>query len=217
MDEAVSRQRDRGTGELPAGVRYMPGYLSDAEQAKLYAEIQQVIAAAPLYVPTMPRSGRAFSVAMTNCGGLGWVSDAAGGYRYQSTHPVNGAAWPDLPERLSRIWFDAGGYVAPAEACLVNLYRARARLGSHADRDERDSEAPVVSVSLGDDAVFHVGGLRRQDPKVRLVLRSGDVVVLGGPARFAYHGIDRVISETSKLVAGGGRINLTLRRVNPPA
>ncbi len=96
---------------------------------------------------------------------------------------------------------------------MINYYPSGARMGSHRDADEDEPRAPVLSVSLGDDAVFHIGGPKRGDPKVRLTLRSGDVCVLGGPSRFAYHGIDRILSGTSALIPGGGRINLTLRRV----
>ena len=164
----------------------------------------------------MPRTGKPFSVRMTNCGPLGWVSDATGGYRYQATHPVTGEPWPPMPDCLVKLWDRVTGYPAPPEACLINYYAPSARMGSHRDEDEEDKAAPVVSISLGDDATFHVGGLRRSDPKQRLVLRSGDVFVLGGAARLAYHGIDRIHAGTSDLLAEGGRFNLTLRRVTAP-
>ena len=163
----------------------------------------------------MPRTGKPFSVRMTNCGPLGWVSDKAGGYRYQATHPATGCAWPPLPERLLRLWEDVAGFTRPPEACLINYYAGSAKMGSHRDEDEEDRAAPVVSISLGDDATFHVGGLKRNDPKQRMLLRSGDVVVLGGASRLAYHGIDRIHAGTSSLLAEGGRFNLTLRRVTP--
>ncbi len=177
--------------------------------------IADIVAAAPLYKPTLPRTGKPFSIRMTNCGSLGWVSDKAGGYRYQATHPETGLAWPAMPQALHDIWQAYSGFGAPPEACLINHYSAGTRLGSHVDRDEAEPAAPVVSISLGDDAVFHIGGPRRGDAKTRLVLRSGDVVVLGGGARFAHHGLDRIVPGTSALVPWGGRINLTLRRVNP--
>jgi alkylated DNA repair protein (DNA oxidative demethylase) len=197
------------------GAAHLSGYLSAAKQAALLSEVRAVVAAAPLFPPTMPRTGRPFSVRMTNCGALGWVSDATGGYRYQARHPVTGRPWPPMPTALVKIWTDVAGYPSPPEACLVNYYGAAARMGSHRDEDEEDKAAPVVSISLGDDATFHVGGLKRSDPKKRLVLRSGDVFVLAGPARLAYHGIDRIHAGTSDLLAEGGRINLTLRRVTP--
>lgn len=198
------------------GFRHLAGYLDREGQAALLALVRAVMAEAPLYCPTMPRTGRPFSVRMTNCGSLGWVSDKAGGYRYQPLHPLTGRPWPPMPALLLAIWEDVGLYPAPPEACLVNYYGSGARMGSHRDEDEQDTAAPVVSISLGDDATFHIGGLARSDPKRRLTLRSGDVVVLGGAARMAYHGVDRVHAGTSDLLAEGGRLNLTLRRVSPP-
>jgi alkylated DNA repair protein (DNA oxidative demethylase) len=199
----------------PAGWQHLAGYLSAGQQASLLAGIRAVISGAPLFAPTMPRTGRPFSVRMTNCGPLGWVSDATGGYRYQARHPVTGRPWPPMPTLLVKLWGSVTGYSAAPEACLVNYYAASAKMGSHRDEDEQDKAAPVVSISLGDEATFHVGGLRRSDPKQRLVLRSGDVFVLGGPARLAYHGIDRIHAGTSSLLPEGGRFNLTLRRVTP--
>lgn len=197
-----------------SGFRHLPSHLDAHTQADLVRAIEAVFAAAPLYRPTMPRTGRPFSVEMTNCGPLGWVSDRDGGYRYQATHPTSGRPWPPMPPRLEALWRElAPGHAAP-EACLVNHYRHGARLGSHVDADEADKTAPVISISLGADAIFHLGGLRRADPKTRLLLRSGDVVILGGEARLAYHGLDRILPGTSDLVTGGGRINLTLRRVD---
>lgn len=198
------------------GFLHYPGYLSAHEQATLLADIREVIAAAPFFTPRMPRSGRPFSVRMTNCGPLGWVSDTDGGYRYQSTHPETGAPWPPIPARLLRLWDDVAGYRAPPEACLVNYYGAGARMGLHKDADEDDLAAPVVSVSLGDTAIFRLGGARRRDPTTSLTLASGDVVVLAGTSRAAYHGIDRVIAGSGDMLDEGGRINLTLRRVSVP-
>lgn len=201
----------------PQGFRHLKGYLNRGQQAQLLAAVEDMASKAPFYTPTMPNSGKPLSVRMTNCGPLGWVSDKQGGYRYQATHPVTGAPWPAMPEMLLAIWDELAGYPVPPEACLINHYGEGSRLGSHIDADEEDTNAPVVSVSIGDDAVFHVGGLTRAAPKQRMTLESGDVVVLGGAARRAYHGIDRIISGTSTLVSGGGRINLTLRRVTKPA
>ena len=197
---------------FPNGFLHIPAALDQARQERLAALVDGVIQRAPLYAPTMPGSGRPFSVRMTNCGPLGWVSDAAG-YRYQPTHPVTGAPWPEMPEMLIELWRQHAQWPAPPEACLVNHYTAGTRLGSHRDQDEEDLEAPVLSISLGADAVFHVGGPKRADPKCRVTLRSGDVVVLAGASRRAFHGIDRILADTSALLTGGGRINLTLRRV----
>ena len=206
---------DRPITELD-GFCHLRAYLDAAQQRELTNLIRAVIAEAPLYVPTMPRTGKPFSVRMTNCGPLGWVSDKAGGYRYQPTHPVTGAPWPAIPLVLVDIWSDVARYPAQPEACLINLYGPAAKMGSHRDEDEQDVTAPVVSISLGDDATFHIGGLQRSGPKRRLVLKSGDVVVLGGASRMAYHGIDRVYPGTSSLLPDGGRFNLTLRRVTCP-
>jgi len=202
-----------------AGYRYIEGCLKIAAQQHLFEEIRRILASAPLFTPTMPRSGKPFSVAMTNCGLLGWVSDKEHGYRYQPTHPETGEKWPEIPETLVALWDDLAGGAAPPEACLINYYNAAARMGLHRDEDEEDFSAPVVSVSLGDTALFRIGGLKRKDPTRSLELKSGDVVVLGGDARLAYHGVDRIRPGTSDLLAehfpGGGRINLTLRRVTP--
>jgi DNA oxidative demethylase len=200
----------------PDGFRRIRKALSPAEQRRLVKAIADIADAAPFYQPSMPKTGRPFSVRMTNAGPLGWVSDKSGGYRYQPLHPLTGAPWPAIPKILLQVWRDFADYTSPPEACLINHYEARARMGSHQDRDEQDLAAPVVSISLGDDAMFHVGGLKRDDPKERIRLQSGDVVVLGKAARLAYHGIDRVFAGSSSLLPGGGRINLTLRRVRPP-
>jgi DNA oxidative demethylase len=197
---------------LPEGFRHMPGHFDAPQQRALMVGIRDAIATAPLYTPAMPRTGKPFSVAMTNCGPLGWVSDK-GGYRYQAAHPHTGRPWPPIPRLLIALWNEVSGFPAGPEACLVNHYVVGAKLGSHADTDEETYDAPVVSVSLGDAATFHVGGLKRSDPKVRLRLESGDVVILGGKSRLAYHGIDRIFAGTSDLLAEGGRLNLTLRRV----
>jgi DNA oxidative demethylase len=209
----ASNTSQQATVTVPAGFRILAGALSVAAQKALLIESQRIMLAAPLFQPTMPRTGKPFSVMMTNCGRLGWVSDKEGGYRYQPTHLVTGSVWPPMPQVLLDLWTDLAGCTGLPEACLINYYPAAAKMGSHQDRDENEPRAPVLSVSLGDDAVFHVGGLRRTDPKVRMTLRSGDVCLLSGPARFAFHGIDRVLAGTSDLIPGGGRLNLTLRRV----
>jgi alkylated DNA repair protein (DNA oxidative demethylase) len=166
---------------------------------------------APFYRPQMPISGKPFSVEETNFGPLGWVSDKSG-YRYQPCHPVTNKTWPTMPKALAELWEEIAAS-APAQCCLVNFYRAGARMGLHQDKDEQARTAPVVSVSLGDDAVFRIGGTARRGPTKSLKLSSGDVVMFGGPARLAYHGIDRILPNSSTLIPGGGRINLTLRRV----
>ncbi|HKA64972.1 MAG TPA: alpha-ketoglutarate-dependent dioxygenase AlkB [Methyloceanibacter sp.] len=206
--------RSRGIG---VALEYLPRKLKDAEQARLLDEMRAAMEEAPLFTPTMPRSGKPMSVRMTNCGPLGWVTDKERGYRYQATHPVTGKPWPAMPEALLDLWREVAGYPAAPEACLVNYYSGDAKMGLHQDKDEEDFAAPVVSVSLGDSAIFRVGGLARKDPTQALELKSGDVVVLGGDDRLAYHGIDRILSGTSGLLPEGGRLNLTLRRVTKPA
>lgn len=198
-------------------LRHFPNKLNGRAQAALLREVEAVIAAAPLFVPRMPRSGRPMSVRMTNAGPLGWVTDQARGYRYQATHPVSGTPWPPIPLMLLELWDALSGYPHPPQACLVNYYGGAAKMGLHQDRDEEDFSAPVVSVSLGDTAIFRVGGTTRKGSTRRFTLKSGDVFVLGGPDRLAYHGIDRVLPGTSDLLEDGGRINLTLRRVTEPA
>lgn len=195
----------------------MPGYLDRDTQVALVEAIRTVVQEAPLYVPTMPRSGKPMSVRMTNCGTLGWVTDKEQGYRYQAMHPETGAPWPPMPERLLQLWREVAGYPHPPEACLVNFYTADAKMGLHQDRDEQDFDAPVISVSLGDTCLFRVGQNTRDGQTVSFKLASGDVVVLGGQGRLAFHGVDRIYPSTSALLKKGGRINLTLRRVTKPA
>nr|WP_319387578.1 alpha-ketoglutarate-dependent dioxygenase AlkB [uncultured Roseibium sp.] len=198
-----------------SGLSYLPGYFDRAAQEALLEEIRTAVAEAPLFQPVMPKTGKPFSVRMSNCGPFGWVSDIDG-YRYQHGHPTTGRPWPDIPGRLKMLWQEVASSVPAPEACLINFYEAGAKMGLHQDRDEQTFEAPVVSVSLGDTATFRVGGLTRGDPTKSFRLQSGDVVVLGGDARLAFHGIDRVLKGTSTLLKNGGRINLTLRRVTKP-
>jgi len=183
----------------------------------LLGDILSVLSAAPLFTPTMPRTGKPFSVSMSNCGALGWVSDRKSGYRYQDTHPVTGKPWPPIPQMLLDLWEEVAGYPAPPQACLINVYSSSARMGLHRDEDEDDFSAPVVSVSLGDTARFRIGGLTRKDSTHTFDLKSGDVLILGDDARLSYHGVDRVKPGTSELIGDrlpdAARINLTLRRV----
>jgi len=199
------------------GFQHISGVLDRDQQRLLLDEIDEIIDVAPLFVPRMPRTGRAFSVLMTNCGKLGWVSDQSEGYRYQSRHPETGRSWPEIPPLLNEIWRRLAVDQPLPEACLINYYDRDAKMGLHKDSDEPNRSAPVVSVSLGDTARFRVGGRRRKDPISTIEIVSGDVVVLGGDARDAYHGIDRIYHGTSNLLQQGGRYNLTLRRVNPGA
>lgn len=161
----------------------------------------------------MPGTGKPMSVKMTNCGALGWMTDKERGYRYQPTHPFTGKPWPPIPVELIDLWQSLAGYPKPPEACLVNFYSDDAKMGLHQDRDENDLQAPVLSISLGNTCLFRVGGLDRKDGTGSFRLSSGDVVILGGEGRLAFHGVDRIYPGTSTLLKNGGRINLTLRRV----
>ncbi len=179
----------------------------------LLRQVARIVATAAFRQMVTP-GGYTMSVAMTNCGELGWVTDRAG-YRYQRTDPLSGAAWPEMPDEFRSVAADAAakaGYAAFApDACLINRYEPGARLSLHQDRNERDMDAPIVSVSLGIPATFLFGGMRRSDRPRRLRLDHGDVVVWGGPTRLAYHGVepldDGVHPATSRC-----RINLTFRK-----
>jgi alkylated DNA repair protein (DNA oxidative demethylase) len=195
---------------------YYPQRLDPRAQSSLLSEIREIIAAAPLYTPTMPRSGNPMSVRMTNAGPLGWVTDKARGYRYQATHPETGKPWPAIPQTLLDLWAELAADPHVPQACLINYYAGAAKMGLHQDRDEEDFNAPVLSVSLGDTGIFRVGGRSRKDPTQKFELRSGDVFVLGGEERLSFHGIDRILPGTSDLLEEGGRFNLTLRRVTKP-
>jgi DNA oxidative demethylase len=197
------------------GLRYLPGFLGPEDQKRLVDMLRAAVAEAPLTTPVMPRTGRPFTVRMTNLGSLGWVSDRAG-YRYQPTHPDTGRPWPPIPAMVLDVWRKVAGYPHEPEACLVNFYHGGAKMGLHRDEDEEDFSAPVVSISLGDTAVFRMGGPERGGKTESFKLSSGDVLVMGGEARLCYHGIDRVLTGTSSLLKDGGRINLTLRRVAKP-
>jgi alkylated DNA repair protein (DNA oxidative demethylase) len=204
--------------EIVPGVRHHPGWLDAAAQARLAQEIAAVIAAAPLFVSRMPKSGLPMSVRMTNCGPLGWLSDKARGYRYEPAHPETGAPWPAIPHMLLEAWDVLTGYPKPPEACLVNVYSEEAKMGLHQDRDEVDFDAPILSFSLGADCRFRVGGPRRGDKTVAFTLCGGDALTLSGPARRTFHGVDRILPSIltplpAPLAGLGARVNLTLRRV----
>src|SRR5947208_10160717 len=190
---------------IQPGALLLTGYLDRAAQNRILADIQAVLEAAPLYRPRMPKSGKPLSVRMSNCGPLGWVTDEAG-YRYQPLHPQTGQPWPAMPEILVDAWKALARCPQLPESCPVNYYGPAAKMGLHQDRDERDFEAPVVSLSLGDTCVFRIGGTTRKDATRTLHLASGDAIVLGGKARLAFHGVDRILPGTSTLLAEGGRI-----------
>jgi alkylated DNA repair protein (DNA oxidative demethylase) len=196
-------------------MRYLPEFLDRSAQEQVLLDLRQALEQAPLFTPVMPRTAKPFSVRMTNLGPLGWVSDRAG-YRYQDSHPATALPWPAIPGSILAVWNRVSNYPHPPQACLVNFYGSEAKMGLHQDRDEADFSAPVVSISLGDTALFRVGGTARGGKTQSLKLASGDVLILEGPTRLAFHGIDRVIGGSSTLLKDGGRINLTLRRVTKP-
>jgi DNA oxidative demethylase len=156
--------------EVRPGLSVFPGRLDREEQLALTGEILRILDQAPPFRPTMPRTGKPFSVRMSNCGSLGWISDRQG-YRYDSAHPETGRPWPAMPPRLIDLWRDLARFPAPPEACLINLYDSGARMGLHQDRDEVELAAPVLSVSLGDTAVFRIGGTTETTRRSRSGLR----------------------------------------------
>lgn len=196
---------------LKPGLRLYKAALDRAGQEAVLDDLRAILREAPLFRPTMPRSGKAFSVRMSNCGALGWVSDVSG-YRYQAFHPETGQPWPAMPECILGLWRAFAGCALESDACLINFYDENARMGPHQDRDEADFSAPILSVSLGDSCRFRYGGDRRGDSSETIRLESGDILVFGGPARKMFHGVDRILPGTSTLLDPPGRINLTLRR-----
>ncbi|HKL65884.1 MAG TPA: alpha-ketoglutarate-dependent dioxygenase AlkB [Roseovarius sp.] len=192
------------------GAALYRGWLDPQAQARLADEVRAVVAAAPLFHPVTP-SGKAMSVRMTSAGGLGWISDRRG-YRYEPRHP-DGMNWPPVPDTALAVWRALVEGGRDPDCCLVNYYPPEARMGMHQDRDETDFDWPVVSVSLGDEALFRVGNTTRGGKTDSAWLQSGDVIVLGGAARLAYHGVDRLRPGSSRLLRGPGRINLTMRVV----
>jgi DNA oxidative demethylase len=209
MNSKLSMHRPEPTLRI-GGFDIHAGLIPAAEQPDWVADIRAVVAAAPLVAPVTP-GGRPMSVRMTAAGRLGWVTDRAG-YRYAPTHP-QGMSWPPIPARVLALWQRVTGLDREPDCCLVNFYGEAARMGLHQDKDEGDFSFPVLSISLGDEALFRMGGVDRPAPTRSVWLNSGDVVVMGGAARLAWHGVDRVRHGSSALLPNGGRINLTLRVV----
>lgn len=192
------------------GFRHHPAALTRAEQEVLARAVFSAAEDAPFFRPLTP-GGKPMSVMMTGLGPLSWVTDRQG-YRYEPVHPLTGRPWPPTPQILLDLWRRFAPGAPDPDACLANLYRDGAKMGLHQDRDEQDFSVPVLSVSLGDTAIFRIGGPARSGPTTSLKLNSGDVCLLTGPARLAFHGIDRVLGGSSTVVPGGGRLNLTLRK-----
>ena len=194
------------------GFKLICGALDPGAQADLVRSVLKAADLAPFYRPLTP-GGKTMSVLQTSFGPLGWTTDR-GGYRYEPHHPRTGAPWPELPPVMLEIWRRFAPDAPAPDSCLINLYRGPAKMGLHQDADEKDFSVPVVSVSLGDTAVFRLGGQARSDPTRTVRLSSGDVCLLAGASRRAFHGVDRVLTGSSRLIPGGGRINLTMRRAS---
>jgi DNA oxidative demethylase len=198
---------------LEEGAMLLRGFAA-VEGPLLVEEAERVARSAPFRHLVTP-GGYTMSVAMTNCGRVGWVSDRTG-YRYDPVDPLTGVAWPTMPGAFQAIAAQAAAAAGFADydpdACLINRYVAGAKLSLHQDRDEKDAWAPIVSVSLGLPGIFLWGGKRRSDPVRRIRLESGDVVVWGGPARFVYHGVGP-LREGQHPLTDTTRINLTFRKV----
>ena len=190
------------------GVRIYPRALDRVGQEAMVRDLRLVADAAPFHRYETP-GGRRMSVRMTAAGDRGWFTDRSG-YRYAEERP-GGGKWPDIPASVLSVWSRFSEVERLPDSCLVNFYGEGARMGMHQDKDEAGFDWPVVSISLGDDALFRVGGVDRPTPSRSHWLQSGDVAVIGGPARLAYHGIDRIRFRSSDLLPNGGRINLTLR------
>ncbi len=193
------------------GFEIHKGWLAPERQAAIAADLAAVAEAAPFFAPLTPW-GKPMSVKMTSAGRYGWYTDASG-YRYVDRHP-SGTPWPPIPASVLAVWRALASEARDPDCCLVNWYGATARMGLHRDADEADFSWPVLSISLGDPALFRMGGPARKDPTASILLESGDVVLLAGEARLAYHGIDRIRFGGSTLLPQGGRINLTLRVVD---
>ena len=192
------------------GISVFKELLPSSDQLWLVEELRAVAAQAPFFSPKT-KSGKPMSVRLTAAGDFGWFSDQRG-YRYVQHHP-SGVNWPAIPDSIMAIWRAVAGAAPDPECCLINFYGEGARMGLHQDRDEANFEWPVVSISLGDDALFRVGGTERGGKTESIWLQSGDVAVMGGPARLNYHGIDRIKFGSSSLLKEGGRLNITLRVV----
>lgn len=202
---------DPATEIMAEGALLLRGAARSVDKA-LLAALEAIIARSPFRHMVTP-SGYAMSVAMTNCGAAGWVTDRAG-YRYAAIDPVLGHPWPPMPDCFSELAARAAaraGYPDfRPDACLINRYEPGARLSLHQDKNERDLALPIVSVSLGLPAIFQFGGLKRSDPVTRYAMRHGDVAVWGGPSRLRFHGVSD-LKDGDHAVVGRKRINLTFR------
>lgn len=209
-------EENRRTWQEPLceGALVLRGFAIEYE-ADILAALQNILTESPLRHMVTP-GGFRMSVAMSNCGTYGWVTDRSG-YRYDQIDPVRGQAWPAMPDFFVRLAQEAAAQAGfkdfSPDACLINRYEVGARMSLHQDKNERDFTQPIVSVSLGIPAMFLFGGMQREDKAVRVPLAHGDVVVWGGPARLRYHGVLALKTSTHSLI-GEHRINLTFRKVS---
>lgn len=211
MENAI-RPKDRPKpNQVIRGFEIYSGLLDADQQSAVVTDIREIVRAAPLFSPMTPY-GKPMRVRMTSAGKYGWFSDRRG-YRYVTEHP-SGAAWPAIPDSVLAIWRALVSEDRDPDCCLVNFYDDTAKMGMHQDRDEADFAWPVLSISLGDEALFRMGNETRGGKTDSLWLHSGDVVVMGGAARLLHHGVDRIKHGSSMLLPKGGRINLTLRVVD---
>lgn len=189
-----------------------------ATQNEILVICRQLVSEAPLFRKTMP-NGANFSYLCTSAGAYGWLSDRRG-YRYETHHPLTGCAFPPIPALIADIAIETAqtcGYEIRPETALINWYDAKGKLGLHLDNTERCS-APVISISIGDSCIFIKGGLQRKDPTSSFTLASGDVMIMGGEDRYRYHGVRRIVPDTSPEgldIHATGRINITIRQVKP--
>lgn len=212
MQGVSCRTADRPEPSLTVrGVEIWQGWLDRAAQEAMLADLREVARAAPFVRPET-RWGKPMSVRMTSAGRYSWISDRRG-YRYADRHP-SGVPWPPIPDSVLAVWRVLTGLSRDPDCCLINHYAEGARMGLHQDRDEADFSWPVLSVSLGDDALFRIGNTERGGRTDSVWLSSGDVLTLGGAARLLHHGVDRIRPGSSTLLPQGGRVNVTLRVVD---
>ena len=195
--------------KMQPGLEYFPYYLSKEQINQLLKDIEYTIDIAPLFNPVMPKTGRKFSAKMSNMGKVGWVSDQIGGYRYQKHHPTTNKKWPKISNNILAIWHELTKLKAPPDCCLINYYDSNAKMGLHVDNDEKDFFYPVLSISIGNSALFRFGGLQRSDKTKSIKLNNGDILIMRDESRLIYHGIDRIYQSN----LFNYRINLTLRKI----
>lgn len=195
--------------KISAGLDYFPNYLSDQQIEILLQDIECALQQAPLFKPTMPKTGKEFSVKMSNMGKMGWVSDQTAGYRYQSYHPTTKKPWPKISDNILDIWHDITNLKTLPDCCLINDYNMNAKMGLHVDNDEEDFSYPVLSISIGNSALFRFGGTKRSDKTKSIKLHHGDVLMMSQESRLIYHGIDKIYPSHRF----NNRINLTLRKI----